>query len=194
MTARIAPLLPCLIALASCAHPDRVSRSTLQRLTARHEPVVLVFGSLSTPAGTLAHPVIRFIHKADKSSPEYLLWSLAVTRGDRFYAILNKPAQLPVLNEFIVEAGSAEIGFDKIMYNRLNPGDAPLAMYVGEIQVSPAQNRAVQGEKVAVDIRDEFPAAEQELKRLYPGFHGTVTKTALLRHPVPHAPPERRTQ
>jgi hypothetical protein len=180
------------MSLVSCAHPNRISRSTLQRLTRDHEPFVLVFGSVSTPTGQLAHPTIRFIHQTTRKDPEYLLWSLNIASGDRFFAVLKRPEQLPYLDEFYVEVGSDEVGFDKIMYVHLRQGDAPLAMYVGDIGMSPAQQRMAQGQKIVVNIHDQFQAAAQELKRLYPRYEGTVTKAAILRNPIPiQAAPER---
>jgi hypothetical protein len=175
----------CLIVLASCAHPHRVSRRTLQRLTKQHQPFVLVFGSLSTPTGTLAHPAIRFVHQANRSAPEYVLWSLAISSGDRFYAVLQPPAKLFYLDEFYVEVGDANTGFDRIIYIRLQQSPTPQAMYVGEIRMSPAQNRSAQGQSIVVNLQDDFQNAEKELKRLYPHFQGSIVEAALLRNPVP---------
>jgi hypothetical protein len=182
----------CLTAMTSCAHPNRISRSNLQRLTKNRDAFVLVFGSVLTPPGALARPAIRFVHQADRSAPEYLLWSLIISSGDRFYAVLKVPPELPYLDEFYAEVGSADTGFDRIDYVRLHRGDAPLAMYVGEIHMSPAQIRTVQGQKIVVSIDDDFKNAVQELKRLYPHFEGTITKAALLRNPVPMASPPAR--
>jgi hypothetical protein len=121
-----------------------------------------------------------------------MLQSLTIDSGDRFYAILRKPPELPALDEFIAEVGSAAAGFDKITYVRLSPTAAPLAMYVGEIRVTPADSRTAQGQKVVVKTSDDFDNAVLELKRLYPHFDGTISKVALLRNPTPAAaPPER---
>src|SRR5580698_3895448 len=91
------------LALTSCAHPNRISRDSLQRLTNNREPIVLVFGSLSTPPGTLTRPAIRFL-QANPSAPAYLLRELIISSGDRFYAILEAPKvasdPLPWLDEF----------------------------------------------------------------------------------------------
>jgi len=193
MTLRIAAVSSlCFLLLASCARPNRVSRGTLQKLTTAGEPFVLVFGSLSTPDGALGNPVIRFVHQAGRSAPEYLLRARAISGGKRFYAVLHTPPELPFIDEFYAEVGSAETGFDKISYVRLNRGEAPLAMYVGEIRMTPARDRAAQGQTITVNIRDDFEDAARELKRLYPRFRGTITKTALLRNPAPpSAPPGR---
>jgi hypothetical protein len=194
MSARIAFFLSlCAIGVtSSCAHPNRVSRGLLQKLTKRGKPFVLVFGSVSTPTGRLARPEIRFIRQVNRSAPEFMLWSLIVSSGDRFYAILKTPPELPYLDEFYAEVGSADTGFDKITYVRLHQGDGPQAMYVGEIGMSPAQNRVAQGQAIVVNIRDDFQNAAQELKRLYPRFEGTVAKAALLGKPVPMAAPPAR--
>jgi hypothetical protein len=181
----------CLVVLGSCARPNRVSRRTLQRLTKQHEPFVLVFGSVSTSKNRAMHPVIRFVRQVNRTAPVAVLWSLAVTTGDRFYAILQKPPEISYLDEFDIEVGATDAGFDRILFVRLHPGDAPLAMYVGEIKISPAENRTAQGQKIAVSIDDRFYDAERELKRLYPHFAGKVTKAALLRSPVPAATPAR---
>lgn len=175
----------CLIIVASCARPHRVSRRALQRLTKHHQPFVLVFGSLSTPTGTLSHPAIRFVHQANRSAPEYVLWSLAISSGDRFYAVLQPPPELRQLDEFYVEVGDANTGFDRIIFIRLQESATPQAMYVGEIRMSPAQNRTAQGQAVVVNIRNDFQNAEKELKQLYPRFEGAIVEAALLRNPVP---------
>jgi hypothetical protein len=182
----------CVIALTSCAHPNRISRSALQRLTRTGQPFILVFGSVLTPPHALARPGIRFVHKADRASPEYLLASLTILNGDRFYAVLDKPRDLPRIDEFFAEVGSEETGFDKITYIRLSKDDSPLAMYVGDIRMEPAQNRTTQGQKLVVSVRDDFQNAASELKHLYPRFHGRLEKAALLRHQVPLASPPPR--
>ncbi|HWD99801.1 MAG TPA: hypothetical protein VG345_12215 [Bryobacteraceae bacterium] len=181
-----------LVTLMSCAHPRRVSRRSVRRLAKEHKPFVLVFGSLSTTTPEVAHPVIRFVHQTTRSAPEYLLWSLTISSGDRFYAVLQAPPQLANLDEFYAEVGDGSSSFDRIDYVRLRKGEAPLAMYVGEIRVSPARNRSAQGEKIAVNVGDDFESAAKELKRLYPDFEGPVVKTPLLRNPRRQAaPPER---
>src|SRR6478752_10709196 len=126
MTFRVGALIVgvCLIG-TSCARPNRVSRGALQRLAKKHQPFVLVFGSVSTPKAKLARPALRFVHKANRTAPEYLLWSLQISSGDRFYAVLQAPPQLPFLDEFYAEVGSADVGFDKISYVRLQKGDSP---------------------------------------------------------------------
>jgi hypothetical protein len=177
-----------LFALTSCAHPNRVSRGALRQLAKNREAFVLVFGSLSTSTPTLARPTIRFSHQASRSAPIYLLRSLTITSGDRFYAILRKPEEasyaLPYLDEFYIEAGDDKIGFDRINYVRLHQMEMPLAMYVGEIQMSPAPSRLTAGQKIVVNVRDDFRNATVQLKRLYPGFPGTIATALDLRNPV----------
>jgi hypothetical protein len=181
-----------LVTMISCAHPRRVSRRSVRRLAKEHKPFVLVFGSLSTTTPELTHPVIRFVHQAAPSAPAYLLWSLAISSGDRFYAVLQAPSQLPRLDEFYAEVGDGSSVFDRIDYVRLSRGETRIAMYVGEIRVSPARNRSAQGEKITVNIGDDFGNAAKELKQLYPGFEAPVVKTPLLRHPRrQQATPER---
>ncbi len=147
---------------------------------------MLVFGSLSTTTETLAIPTIRFSHQAGRSAPVYLLRSLTITSGDRFYAILQKPATpsytLPYLDEFYIEVGSAATGFDRITYIRLHPAETPMAMYVGEMQVTAASSRTTPGQKVVVNVRDDFQNAALELKRLYPRFQGTIVTAPELRN------------
>jgi hypothetical protein len=171
--------------VTSCAHPNRISGRGIRRLTKASEPFVLVFGSVSTPRGTLARPTIRFVHQADGTAPEYLLWSLVISSGDRFYAVLQVPPAIPYLDTFYAEVGSADTAFDKITFVRLREGDAPVAIYFGEIRLNPAQNRSAQGQRVVVNIRDDFQNAERQLRRLYPGFAGTVTRAGFLRDRVP---------
>jgi hypothetical protein len=171
------------LALISCAHPRRVSRRSVRRLAKEHKPFVLVFGSLATTTADAAHPAIRFVHQANRAAAEDLLWQLTISSGDRFYAILQPPPDLAFLDEFYAEVGDKDANFDRIDYIRLHPGDPPVAMYMGEIRVTPAQNRAAQGEKLTVDVRNDFQNAARELKRLYPEFDGMVTEAPLLRHP-----------
>ncbi len=192
------PFLPLifLLALASCAHPNRISRGALRQLANNGEPFVLAFGSLSTTTATLAVPTIRFSHQANRSAPVYLLRSLTINRGDRFYAILQKPAAasytLPYLDEFYIEVGSASAGFDRIAYVRLHQTEMPVAMYVGEMQVTAALSRTTPGQTVVVNVRDDFKNATLELKRLYPRFPGTIVTALELRNPAAApAPPSR---
>jgi hypothetical protein len=180
-----------ILALGSCARPNRVSRGLLRQLARKHEPYVLVFGSLSMPVDSTAHPTIRFVHQFNRSAPEYVLQEVTVAGNHRFYAILNKPAALAVLDEFEASVGSANNAWDKITYVRLHPGDGPLAFYVGEITVTPPPARNVPGQTMTVAIRDDFQNAAQELRRLYPEFAGEITKAPLLRAPVPVPAPPR---
>jgi hypothetical protein len=185
-----------LIALTSCAHPNRISRGALRQLAKNGEPFVLVFGSLSTTTATLAVPTIRFSHQVNRSAPVYLLRSLTINSGDRFYAILQKPAAasyaLPYLDEFYIEVGSAAAGFDRITYVRLHQTETPVAMYVGEMQVTAALSRTTPGQTVVVNVRDDFKNATLELKRLYPRFQGAiVTAPELLNPAAAPAPPSR---
>jgi hypothetical protein len=180
-----------ILALASCARPNRVSRGLLRQLARKHEPYVLVFGSLSIPVDSTAHPTIRFVHQLNRAAPEYLLREVAVAGNHRFYAILNKPAALAVLDEFEASVGSANTAWDKITYVRLHPGDGPLAFYIGEIDVTPPPARNVPGQTMTVAIRDDFQNAAQELRRLYPEFAGAIIKAPLLRAPVPVPAPPR---
>lgn len=182
-----------LISLTACVHPNRISRGALQRLTRYGESFVLVFGSLSTSRGSLALPTIRFSRQAERSAPEYLLNSLTITSGDRFYAILQPPQEasytLSYLDEFYIEVGSPDTGFDRINYVRLQQAEAPVAIYVGEIEMSPAARRNVQGQAITVNVRDDFQNATRELKRLYPRFQGTLVKAVVLRNPpATHVP------
>ena len=178
-------LFLCLCLILSCARPNRISRGALDKLTRNHQPFVLVFGSVSTPPGQLSHPVVRVVRQTSRAAPEYLLWSLNITSGDRFFAVLKTPSELPYLDEFYVQVGSADTGFDNVLFVRLRKDDAPLAMYVGEIRVTPAQNRNTQGQKLTASLNDDFANAERELKHLYPHFEARITKAALLNHPLP---------
>jgi hypothetical protein len=177
-------LILCAIATLSCAHPNRVSRRALERMTNSGEKVVLVFGSLSTPKGTLDRPAIRFLHAEKAPMQDDLLWQLTVSSGDRFYAVLHAPREAAYLDSFYTEVGSADTGFDRIFYRHIGEGEAPLALYVGELSVSPAQVREQQGQKVAVTTRDDFENAQLELRRLYPRFAGAIAKSGLLRNPT----------
>jgi hypothetical protein len=185
-------LAVCILALTSCAHPNRVSRGLLRHLARKSDSYVLVFGSLSMSENSTVHPAIRFVHQSNRTAPEYLLHEVTVAGNHRFYAILNRPAALAVLDEFEAAVGSRNTAWDKIAYVRLHPGDGSLAFYVGEITVTPPPARNVPGQTLTVAIRDDFENAAQELRRLYPEFTGAITKAPLLRAPVPvPAPPPR---
>ena len=180
-----------LVALASCAHHHRVSRGLLREFARKHEPYVLVFGSLSMPANSSARPTIRFVHQFNRAAPEYLLQEVTMAGNHRFYAILNKPVALAVLDEFEAAVGSASTAWDKITYVRLHPEDGPLAFYVGEITVTPPTARNVTGQTMTVAIRDDFENATREFRGLYPEFTGAIAKAPLLRAPVPVPAPRR---
>jgi hypothetical protein len=169
-----------LLATVSCAHVNRVSGSALARLARNGDQFVLVFGSLSTPAGQLDRPALRFLHPGVSGTPDALLWSTTISTGQRFYAVLRAP-DAKYLDAFYVEVGSEIGGFDRIIYAHMREGQEPLAMYTGEIKVRPASERGAQGQQVVVDTRDDFRNAEQELRRLYPRFDGGILKMTPLR-------------
>jgi hypothetical protein len=178
-----APLI--LIANVSCAHSIRVSRGALDRLRHNGDHFILVFGSLSTPAGNLDRPTIRFVHQEDGGKPDALLWTTTIATGQRFYAVLNPPAGAEYLDQFLVEVGSETSGFDRIFWTHQHKDQEPLAMYVGEIEVRPALNRTAQGQKVVVETRDDFQNAQRELRRLYPNFDGAIISTTRSRSSAP---------
>lgn len=177
----------CIIAL-SCAKPNRVSPGLIAKLTKKREPFVMVFGSLTTPKGALDRPSIHFLHPENGTAKDELLLSLTILSGDRFYAILNPPPEAAYLDGFYTEVGSDTTGFDRIIYVRIREGQAPVAIYVGEISVTPAAERARQGQKVVVEARDDLQNAQQELRKLYPGFEGTVIKGLPVRSQGPPQP------
>jgi len=179
------------MALASCAHPNRVSRGVLRQLARRHDAYVLVFGSLTVSGPAPARPAVRFVHQSNRAAPEYLLQEITVAANHRFYAILKKPVELAVLDEFEAAVGSGGTAWDKITYVRLHPGDGPIAFYVGEIAVSPPAMRDVTGQTMTVAIRDDFEYAARKFRSLYPEFGGAVVKAPLLRAPVPVGAPAR---
>ena len=102
MTGPTTAVAICFAVLTSCAHPHRVSRGTVNRLTKSREAFVLVFGSVLAERLS-ARPVIRLIHQADKSAPEYLLHEMAISRGAWFYAVLKAPAALERIDHFEAE-------------------------------------------------------------------------------------------
>jgi len=174
-----------LAVLTSCAHPHRVSRSTVDRLTKTGETSVLVFGSVLPAERLSTRPVIRFIHQSDRSAPQYLLHEMAIARGDRFYAVLKAPAALNRLDHFEAEVRWAEAPYDKFTFVRLEEREGPAALYLGEIRISVAQNRTAPGRTMLVDVGDNFQPALEELRRLYPNFKGPILKSPQLRSPAP---------
>ena len=105
--------------------------------------------------------------------------------GERFYAVLNAPAPAEYLDAVYVEVGSEAAGFDRIIYANLREGQEPLALYVGEIEVSPASDRNARGQKVVVETRDDFQSAQRELRRLYLRFDGEVLRMIPTRGAAP---------
>lgn len=173
-----------LIAFASCAHPNHASHSLLRQFARKHESYVLVFGSLSMSATSSARPSIRFVHQSNRAAPEYLLQEVTVAGNHHFYAVLKKPVELALLDEFEAAVGSAATAWDKFIYARLHHGYGPLAFYVGEITVTPPLARNVTGTMTVV-LRDDFKKAVQNFKSLYPEFTGTIIKAPLLSDPIP---------
>ena len=135
-----------------------------------------MFGSVATPTGRPAQPTIRFIYQTE------LLAALTLSSDRRFHAILRPPNGAAYLDHLYIEVGSETTGFDRILYVHIPKQTAPVAMYLGEIRIAPARNRNAQGEKVAVQVIDNFADATTELKRLYPQFEGTFDNEA--RRPV----------
>ena len=184
------PAILSLILLASCAHPYRISRGTLGRLTASREPFVLVFGSLAATADTPGAPMLRFSHAASKLGPEFPLMNLEIPHGGKFYAVLQPPKNLPHIDEFYVEVGNVEAGFDKIVYLRVRQTEGPQAMYLGEITMSNAHGENIRGHMLKVNVRDDFQNASRDLRREYPRYSGPVGKGLAVRSaPNSPAPP-----
>ena len=181
----IVAMLPLLLAASSCARSMRVSGGALERLRRGGEHFVLVFGSLSIPEGKLDHPTIRFVHPGNPGLPDTLLWATTIATGERFYAVLHPPAGAEYLDAVHVEVGNEATGFDRIIYARMRADEEPLAMYVGEIEVRPAPDRNAQGQKVAVQTRDDFQNAQRELRRFYPLFEGPIVSTIGARSAAP---------
>lgn len=166
------------LVLAACAHPNRASRGAVARLQKRGAPFVLVFGSVATPTGRPVNPMIRFVYQTDRAHPEFLLAALTLPDDRRFHAILRPPSGAEYLDHLYIEVGSEATGFDRILYVHLAKQKEPIGMYVGELQIAPAQNRNLQGEKVTVNVVNRFDDATKELKRLYPRFDGTLDNEA----------------
>jgi hypothetical protein len=164
--------------ITACAHPNRASQRAVRQLTSRGAPFVLVFGSLTTPTGRPAKPTIRFVYQTDRAHPQYLLAALTLSNDRRFHAILRPPNGAAYLDHLDIEVGSETTGFDRILYVHLPKQGVPVAMYIGELRIAPAQNRNAQGEKVVVSVVDNFGDATKELKRLYPHFEGTFDNEA----------------
>lgn len=173
--------------LSSCAHPHRISRGAVAKLTRNHEPFVLVFGSVVPVQGVMGRPSIRFVHQVNKAAPEYVLQEIAISSGDRFYAVLKAPPALPRLDQFETEVRWTKVTYDKVNFVRVAAQPAAVALYVGELQMS-------EGQTVAVTVRDDYQNATAELHRLYPKFTGEIIKAPLLRSPAPAATPPKRVQ
>ena len=180
-----------LILLTSCAHPYRISRGNLDRLISSRQPFVLVFGSLAATADTPGAPTLRFSHAASKLGPEFPLKNLEIAHGGAFFAVLQPPKNLPYVDEFYVEVGNAEAGFDKIVFLRVRQAEGPQAMYLGEITMSNARGENIRGHMLKVDVRDEFQNATRELKRQYPRFSGPIGKGLAVRSAPTSPPPPR---
>jgi hypothetical protein len=151
----------------------------------------LLFGTVSSDAAQPAHPVIRVVRQPDRTTPELVLWSWTVSKSGHFYAILQAPPGQPYLDEFYLEAGDPKTGFDRVLFTRLTQGDPPTAMYAGDLHITPATDRALQGQTVKAEIHDDFESAAKELKRLYPRFTSPIVKAPFFRN-APRAPASER--
>ena len=181
----------CLGFAVSCAHPNRVSRATVNRLTKSHEGFVLVYGSLLPAQGASHKPVLRFVHQVNKSAPNYILHQMTVTKTDRFYAILKPPVELKRVDQFETEVSWGQ-GYDKINFVRVAEQRGGTAIYLGEIQMMPAERRDAPGRGIAVTVRDDFDAVTREFRQLYPGFDGKIIKGPMGRSQQPAADPPKR--
>jgi hypothetical protein len=181
----------CLGFVVSCAHPNRVSRATVSRLTKSHEEFVLVYGSLLPAQGASHKPVLRFVHHVNKAAPHYILHQMTVTKTDRFYAILKPPVELQRVDQFETEVSWGQ-GFDKINFVRVASQRGGTAIYLGEIQMRLAERRDAPGRGIAVAVQDDFDAVTKEFRQRYPGFDGKVVKGPMGRSSLPAAETPKR--
>ena len=178
-----------LLLLTACAPRYRVSRGSLGLLLKKGEPFVLVFGSLSRSSDVEGVPTIRFSHPATKSQLE----KLEIPRGGKFSAVLRAPDPSRPLDEFYVEVGSANAGFDRIVFTRVSHGERPQALYLGEIAMSAAIGRDIRSHMLRVTVHDQLETATRDLRREYPRFSGPVGKAIAVRSTGATSPaPERR--
>jgi len=115
-----------------------------------------------------------------------VLSDIQITSGDRFYAVLRAPGPGTWLDHFDAEVRWADATYEKVTYLKLAERKKPIAVYIGEIDISAAFTRVR-----SVTVRDDFETAARELKRLYPKFTGEVQRSPLLRRPPPAPAPAR---
>lgn len=183
-------IILCLGFAVSCAHPNRVSRSIVNRLTKSQQEFVLVYGSLLPAQGAIHKPVLRFVHHVNKTAPHYILHQMTVTKTDRFYAILKPPVELKRVDQFETEVSWGP-GYDKINFVRVPQQNGGIAIYLGEIQMTLAERRDAPGKGIAVTVSDDFDAVTKEFRQRYPGFDGKIIKGPMGRSLLPSADPKR---
>lgn len=143
-----------------------------------------MFGSMLPAQGAGAKPLIRFVHQMNLTAPMYVLHEMKVDTGGRFYAILQRPAQLERVDLFETEVNWGP-GYDKINFTRVAPTDRPVGIYLGEIQMTLAERRDAPGKGLMVSARDDFETAAKDFRRRYPRFDGTLVKGPMMRNPIP---------
>jgi hypothetical protein len=183
----------CVGFVVSCAHPNRVSRANVNRLTKSHKEFVLVYGSLLPAQGASHKPVLRFVHQANKTAPNYILHEMMVTKTDRFYALLKPPAELKRIDQFETEVSWGQ-GYDKINFVRVEQQTGGTAIYLGEIQMTLAEARNAPGRGLVVTVGDNFDAVTMEFRQRYPEFDGKIIKGLMGRSSLRLVDPPKRTK
>lgn len=150
---------------------------------------MLVFGSVQAREGTRdltgqrqgAGTAIRFLWKEAPGTPGQVLSEVPLRSRDRFYAVLTPLDPARRVEHLEAQVRWFDPAYDSFLYLRLPKGDAPLAIYVGEVELTVAaadEGRRSRQRILSVRVRDEFQAARPELARLYPRFGGEVLNRA----------------
>ena len=170
-------------------HPHRIGARQVQQLAKKGDPFLLVFGSVQAREGDHdvtaqrhgAGTAIRFLWKEPPGAVGQVLREVAIRNRDRFYAVLAAPAPLRRADHFEAQVRWFDPAYDAILYLKLPQSDAPMAVYMGEVELTVAgaeERRTAPRRILSVRVRDDFPAARRELAKLYPRFRGEVVSRA----------------
>lgn len=198
----LAGVLPLVCLLWACTpqHPRRVGTKQLNRLLRNNDKFVVVFGSVKalqagrdvTDQGAGAGAAIRFGH----NDPASTLLELPVPNGQRFYVVLQAPDAQRYLDNFSVQVRWMDAEYDPLTFVRLSDRPA-FAFYLGEIEMTVAEGsgsgkRVTPRQILSVSVRNDFVAAAEEMKRIYPRFTGELIRSPLLdARPAAPTPPRK---
>ena len=110
--------------------------------------------------------------------------------------MLRAPDAQRYLDNFSVQVRWMDAEYDQLTFVRLSDRPA-FAFYLGEIEMTVAEGsgsgkRVTPRQILSVSVRNDFVAAAEEMKRIYPGFTGELIRSPLLdARPAAPTPPRK---